>query len=283
MKTVFSAAGVAILVLLTGSMPWAVLGSWNQRVGLLLPWAVAPMAVYLVAYFQFINGRWTPDRAACWRTNLRANRLTGRMWGVALPAGLLGFGAIMALLAVSARLVPFPAGETISAPLGMPAPTMFTLLMMQSVVAGVTEESAFRGYMQSMIGRRYGIGIAILAHGTLFGLLHFPNHPRDVVVMLPYYIAVSAMYGGLTWATNSIWPALVLHSAGDMVVLTRWWLTGRPEWQMTTSVPPTVWESGFDVSFAITAAVAVALSLLTTWSYVSVRQYASGVQPVGES
>jgi hypothetical protein len=134
--------------------------------------------------------------------------------------------------------------------------------------------------MQSIIGRRYGVAIAILAHGTLFGLLHFPNHPRDVLVMLPYYIAVSAMYGGLTWATNSIWPALVLHSAGDMVVLTRWWLTGRPEWQMTADVPALVWQSGFDVSFAITAVSAVALSLLTAWAYAGIRHAReAGVSP----
>ena len=55
------------------------------------------------------------------------------------------------------------------------------------------------------------------------------SHPRDVLLMLPYYVAVSAVYGGLTWAADSILPALVLHSAGDVVVLTRWWAIGRPE------------------------------------------------------
>ena len=36
---------------------------------------------------------------------------------------------------------------------------------MQSIVAGVTEEAAFRGYMQSIIERRYGIVMAILVNG----------------------------------------------------------------------------------------------------------------------
>jgi membrane protease YdiL (CAAX protease family) len=122
----------------------------------------------------------------------------------------------------------------------MPVLTAFLLLAMQSVVAGVSEEAAFRGYMQSMVERRFGVTVAVLANGTLFGLLHFGNHPGDVLLMLPYYVAVSAVYGGLTWAADSILPALVLHSVGDIVVLTRWWLTGRPEWQVGATVQPLV-------------------------------------------
>ena len=88
--------------------------------------------------------------------------------------------------------------------------------------------------------------MAILANGTLFGLLHFSSHPGDVLSMLPDHAAVSAVDGGLTWAANSILPALVLHSAGDIAVLTRWWLTGRPEWQIGATTPPLVWEGGLD-------------------------------------
>jgi membrane protease YdiL (CAAX protease family) len=265
--TVLTASGLAIFVLLMGSLPWAFLGAWNQRVGVAVPWAIIPMAVYLWAYFGFIGGRWgtaDPDRR---RSDLRANGLPGSVWRAALPAGLLGFGAILALLVTVSRLVRLPEGAPITTPPGMPAATMFALLAMQSVVAGVTEESAFRGYMQSIIGRRLGVVVAILASGVLFGLLHFPNHPGAVLVMLPYYVAVSAMYGGLTWATNSILPAVLLHSVGDIVVLTRWWLTGRPEWQFGAVTPPLVWDSGMDLSFVATALVAVMLCVLTAWSY----------------
>jgi membrane protease YdiL (CAAX protease family) len=154
----------------------------------------------------------------------------------------------------------------------MPFVTGVTLVVMQSIVAGVTEEAAFRGYMQSMVERRHGIAIAILAHGTLFGLLHFPNHPGgDVLVMLPYYIAVSAVYGGLTWAADSILPALVLHSVGDMVVLTRWWMTGRPEWQVGSSIPVPVSQTGVDMPFVVAAAVGIALTVVTIKVYIALH------------
>ena len=185
------------------------------------------------------------------------------MWAPSLAAGALGFSALLALLALAARLVRLPSSAAITTPPDMPLMTAFLLLAMQSIVAGVTEEAAFRGYMQSPIERVYGVAVAILVNGTLFGLLHFSSHPRDVLLMLPYYIAVAAVYGGLTWAANSILPALVLHSAGDVVVLTRWWATGQPEWQLAAAPPPLVWEHGVDASFVLTATSCVVLALLT--------------------
>jgi hypothetical protein len=135
----------------------------------------------------------------------------------------------------------------------------------------VTEEAAFRGYMQSPVERRYGLAVAVLVNGTLFGLLHFPTHPAEVLWMLPYYVAVSAVYGGLTWAANSILPALVLHVAGDAVVLTRWWMTGRPEWQIGSAPRALVSETGIDSHFVLTAIASVALIVATTVAYRAVR------------
>jgi hypothetical protein len=89
--------------------------------------------------------------------------------------------------------------------------------------------------------------------------------------MLPYYIAVAAVYGGLTSAADSILPALMLHSAGDIVVLTRWWATGQPEWQLAATAPPLVWEYGIDASFVLAATSSVVLALLTARAYRAVR------------
>lgn len=277
--TIVAAAAIAVLVLLAGNLPWAGFGpitglmALNLRLGVLFPWAVLPAAVYLFAYWRVISGAWGPaDGAAERRNNLRARRLSLKTWVRALLAGLLGFATLVALLVVASRLVALPAGTPIAAPPGMPAATMFLLIAMASVVAGVSEEAAFRGYMQSMIERHHGLAIAILANGTLFGLLHFGNHPADVLMMLPYYIAVAAVYGGLTWATDSILPAVVLHSVGDVVVLTRWWLTGRPEWQIGAEAPELLSESGFDVAFIAAALAAAALATATALAYRALRR-----------
>jgi len=140
-----------------------------------------------------------------------------------------------------------------------------------SVAAFAFEESAFRGYMQTPIERRYGVLPAILVNGTIFGLLHFPNHPADVLTMLPYYIAVSAVYGGLTWAANSILPALVLHSGGDVWSLGRLWMTGRAEYQLSSTAPALVRDTAIDAGFVVAVMACVGLTALTIWAYTSVR------------
>ena len=274
MNTIVASVGFGIAVLLVGSLPWgAALAPANLRVGVTVPWAVLPMAAYLWAYWKFIRGDWgSTDTSAMRRDSLRANALSADAWLAAIIAGLLGFGALLAFVSVMARLVPLPASAPITTPAGMPAATAFVLLTMASVVAGVTEEAAFRGYMQTPVERRYGLPLAILVGGIAFGLLHFPNHPADVLVMLPYYIAVSAVYGGLTWAANSILPALVLHVGGDVWSLGRLWMTGRPEWQLSSSPPSLVRETGIDTAFVVALASLVALTGLTIAGYRTVRR-----------
>ena len=50
-----------------------------------------------------------------------------------------------------------PESAPLTTPVAMPAFTGFLLLVMSSVVAAVTEEAGFRGYMQGPIEPRYGL------------------------------------------------------------------------------------------------------------------------------
>lgn len=282
MTTIVLAIVAGIAVLLGGSLPWVGLPpigglAWsNLRVLPVVPWAIVPMAVYLWFYWQYIGGRiGSPDNAATRRENLRANRLSPDVWAMSIVAGLIGFAAIMALLAIMARLVTMPESARITMPEGMPSSTAFLLLVMSSVVAGVTEEAGFRGYMQGPIERHYGLATAILVNGVMFGLMHFPNfssRPSSVFMMLPYYVAVSAVYGGMTWAANSILPSLALHASGNVFSLTRYWTTGRPEWEISANVPPLVWDSGVDAAFAGAAVACIALGSLMAWLCCSVHR-----------
>ena len=168
MGTILAAIGIGVLVLLAGNLPFNVLRAWNWRVGTDVPWAIVPAALWLFAYWQFIGGRFcAAASAATRRQNLRANRLSRRAWAASLLAGVLGFGALVALLAFVARLVQLPAGSPIVTPPDMPVATVLALIVMGSIVAGVTEEAAFRGYMQTPIERRYGLAVAIFINGAL--------------------------------------------------------------------------------------------------------------------
>lgn len=260
-------SGLAVTA--AGVLPWALLATWNQRVLLSLPWAVLPMTLYLWLYWRYLGGSgWPRTTAAARRESLRANGLSGDLWGMSLLAGMLGLAALLPLVGIMSRLVRLPAeAQPVTMPPGMPFLTVFLLLVMGSVVAGVVEEAGFRGYMQGPIERRHGPAVAILLNGALFGVVHVTHHPASVVTMLPYYLAVVAVYGGLAYATNSILPGIVLHAGGDVFSLTRFWATGQPEWQLSAEPPALIWESGADAAFWGYIGAFVLLGAGAVWAY----------------
>ena len=268
-------AGLAVTA--AGTLPWVFLVTSNQRVLSSLPWAVVPMSLYLWLYWRYLNGwGWPRTTAEPRRTSLRANGLSGELWGMSLFAGMVGLASLLPLLGIMSRMVRLPAeSQGIRPPSQMPTLTVFLLLVMGSVVAGVVEESGFRGYMQGPIERRHGPVVAILLNGALFGFTHFTHHPASVIAMLPYYLAVTAVYGGLAYATNSILPSMVLHAGGDVFSLTRFWATGQPEWQVSAEPPALIWETGADAAFWGYAAAFVVLGAGAVWAYSALARAAS--------
>jgi hypothetical protein len=190
------------------------------------------------------------------------------VWATSLFAGMLGLIALMPLAGVLSRLVRLPAeSQPIDAPPQMPFVTVFLLLVMASIVAGVVEEAAFRGYMQGPIERRHGPVVALLVSGVLFGLAHFTHHPDSVLAMMPFYLAVVAVFGGLAYLTNSILPGLVVHAGGDVFSLTRLWATGQPEWQVSSQPPQLIWETGPDAAFWGYLVAFIVLGGAALWGY----------------
>jgi hypothetical protein len=129
--------------------------------------------------------------------------------------------------------------------------------------------------MMSVLGA-VAAGIGVLLAGSLpWGALLAPLNlrvftilPWAVVPMAAYlwlYWSVSAVYGGITSAANSILPAIVLHAAANVWSLTRLWLTGRPEWQIAAEPKGLVWDTGVDGSFLAAIAALVLLSAAASW------------------
>ena len=118
MTTIAVAVLAGMGVLLAGSLPWgAFLAPLNLRLLPVVPWAIVPMAIYLAVYWRFIGGRFgSPESAESRRADLRANPLPPDVWILAILTGLLGFAALLALVAVMARLVTLPESTPIVAP-----------------------------------------------------------------------------------------------------------------------------------------------------------------------
>ena len=240
---------LGFLVTAAITAPWGILVSVNLKHWPAIPWSALVTAPLLWLYWQYLKGNgWPASTVESRRVNLRAQPLSSGVWGMSLFAGMIGLGALLAFQAVLARLVSLPPEQEKIDLSNVPALTLLILVVMGSVVAGVTEEAGFRGYMQGMIERRHGPAIAILISGTVFGFAHF-SHRNVSFGHLPYYIAISAVFGMLAYLTGSIMPGLVLHAFGDTFEGVLLVASGRSTWPEPAESTRLVWESGPDLAF----------------------------------
>ena len=255
-ESVVQAVVAGMLVMLAGTIPRNILFEANLHFLPGVPWAVPAVAGYLWALWRYLSGDGPPpETRASRRANLRANPLPARVWAWALSAGGLGIIALVLGLRLANRLVVLP-NQDASAFAGIPAVTLWSLLLAAAPIAGIVEEAAFRGYMQRPIQRRHGLSVAILVTGTMFAVAHLDFTP----ILWPYYVAVAAIYGAVAFLTDSIWPAIVLHTAGNLYSNTDLLLHGKAEWQASAGPSELVWSTGVDHAFAMTMAAFLVVS-----------------------
>jgi membrane protease YdiL (CAAX protease family) len=269
---IVQAIGGGMLVMLAGTLPRNALFAANLRHFGGVPWAVPVIAVYLWAFWQYLDGAGPPDSTrATRRVRLRANRISLREWAWALLSGGFAIAGLIVALRLVNRLVVLPLQELPDLS-GVSKLTLWSLLLISAPVAGLVEEGAFRGYMQQPLETRYGPAIAILMTGTMFAVAHLDF----TLVLWPYYLAVAAIYGTTTFLTNSVWPAVVLHTAGNLFSNTNLLLNGQAEWQASSSASGLVWATGIDRAFVLASLALIALAVASLWSY---RRLAVAVRP----
>lgn len=84
----------------------------------------------------------------------------------------------------------------------------FTISML-ALTPAICEEVLFRGYFQRQAERSKGIVWGIVLSGVVFGLYHLRLTQAIPLSMLGVFMAY------LTWRTNSIFPAMLVHLANN--------------------------------------------------------------------
>lgn len=196
-----------------------------------VPWALPATALILWPYWLYVSGRgWPRSTAEARRIGLRGGNLPSGLWGPSLLAGgcalftLIGFRLLLPrLFAMAEPRLMIDASE-------LPTWTVLGIAFAVSLTAGVTEEAGLRGYLQGPLERRYGLWFAVLVTGVVFWAIHL-NHDWVGLPHLFFHVGVSVALGVLTSFVGSIRPAVVIHTAFDMIAL-----------PLYTFRPPRVWE-----------------------------------------
>jgi hypothetical protein len=126
--------------------------------------------------------------------------------GIAAGGGaLLGFSLSLLGTALHTPKVKSPFENLGATPL-----SFILLALMAVILAPIFEELFFRGFLQPLLSRTFGVVAGILITAALFGGLHAPEYSWA----WQYAFCVSlagVVFGYLRYRTNSIIPCTVMH------------------------------------------------------------------------
>jgi membrane protease YdiL (CAAX protease family) len=131
----------------------------------------------------------------------------------ALAAGLV-VGLVLAVLPIVAPAV---GGGTFVPGLGRPAAPLLPWAIVTLFVAA-TEEAIVRGVLLDRLGRRAGVGAAVVLTSAIFALMHVPLYGWHVV---PLDLAVGFVLAGLRLSMRTLLAPIAAHAVADLAT---WWL-----------------------------------------------------------
>jgi len=143
---------MGLLVAQIGIVAWLALLAFIPE-----PRPIFLMGILLFLYWKYSSGSWWPKTTAAARRNsFCLGELPAAVWKRGLAAAMLLVVVLESGLVVTFRVIELPA-EAFTAEYGLDS----IPLWMAALVAGICEETGFRGYMQVPMEKRYGPGVGI--------------------------------------------------------------------------------------------------------------------------
>lgn len=225
------------------------IGIWGALFsGFKSPWAILPMIIVLWAFWKFFSGTWgNGNSAAARKEYFRLTRLKPSVWKWGLAGAILFVVIVQASFVITFRLIEFPAAKfTADYKVldSFPLWAAWALLIMGSIVAGICEETGFRGYMQAPMEKKYGPAIGIMLTSVVFTLIHLGH--TWAAPILPHIFFASVLLGILAYRSGSLIPGIIGHSILDVFDYSVWWtdITGGFTKQ-------TIFKTGVDIHFIV--------------------------------
>lgn len=217
---VIRAIVVGLLVAEIGIVVWLAVLAFTPGL-----WPIFLMGGVLWLYWKYFSGSWRPKTTvAARRSSARLGKLRAGVWKWGLAAAILFVVVVESGLVVTFRLIEFPA-EAFTAEYSLDAIPLWAALLagiMAALVAGICEETGFRGYMQLPLEKRYGPGVGITIVSIMFIVVHV--HQAWALPILYFHLfAASVLLGILAYTSGSLIPGIIAHTVMDIINFSYWW------------------------------------------------------------
>jgi membrane protease YdiL (CAAX protease family) len=253
---------VLIRAILSGAFVNSIgVGVWLLSLAVIpAPWSIAVMGGILWLYWKYFSGSWWPRvTAEARRKNFRAVKLTAAVWKWGLVSAFLFVLVVQAVGVLTLRVIEFPAEASADYGLdALPVWEAWITIVMAALVAGICEETGFRGYMQVPLEERYGPAVGITIVSIMFTVFHL--HQAWARPILFQIFVASVMWGILAYASGSIIPGIIGHTILDIINFSYWWSDLAGKFEMHT-----IAATGIDFHFITTALIFVASFALFFW------------------
>jgi len=209
---VVTSIGVGIWVLLVKNIPE--------------PWSVVPMGAILIPYWIYFSGRWNPSRTRAFRRFCtRQIRLKRSVWIWGLLAALIIVLVVNSVGILTFRIYEFQPETFKTARFlnELPAWKAWPVILMASLVAGICEETGYRGYMQVPLEKKYGPVAGISITSLVFALAHIHQAWAGGMLGMIVIFVISIMIGYLAYSTGSLLPGIIAHTSFDIINFSYWW------------------------------------------------------------
>lgn len=95
------------------------------------------------------------------------------------------------------------------------------LIFVGGILAGISEEILFRGFLMGYLEKKIGIIYAIIISSILFGLPHLLDLEEFTIQIIIHIIFIISLYGAvlslLVYYTNNIWNSISFHILWNII------------------------------------------------------------------
>jgi uncharacterized protein len=166
----------------------------------------------VVALGMASRWKFTPLRETLGKLGVRNFRWSG------IGTAMLTLLAYYIAVALFSAFVLQPDQEDIGGELGIGDDNVLvavTAVLLIAVLAPISEELFFRGFVFGGMRQRFSLWPAALIAGGIFGLIHAPTGPSTVFPLAALGIALCWLYD----RTGSLWPCLFAHAFNNALAL----------------------------------------------------------------